>query len=102
MGLPLFSVVFLRELGRQRSTIELDTPSVKPAQLQALEDAVNEKIRVHVPVTVQLLSLDDPALEKVHILRLLGLKYRLYCAIKDSKIKVLDTVSRHFFLQYVT
>uniref|UniRef100_A0A8C9ZXR9 Alanyl-tRNA synthetase domain containing 1 n=1 Tax=Sander lucioperca TaxID=283035 RepID=A0A8C9ZXR9_SANLU len=53
------------ELGRQRSTIELDTPSVKPAQLQALEEAINEKIRVHVPVTVQLLSIDDPAVEKV-------------------------------------
>ncbi|KAM9837551.1 alanyl-tRNA editing protein Aarsd1 isoform 2-T2 [Aulostomus maculatus] len=53
------------ELGRQRSTIELDTPSVKPAQLQALEEAVNEKIRAHVPVTVQLLAIDDPAVEKV-------------------------------------
>uniref|UniRef100_A0A8C3B0W0 Alanyl-tRNA synthetase domain containing 1 n=1 Tax=Cyclopterus lumpus TaxID=8103 RepID=A0A8C3B0W0_CYCLU len=53
------------ELGRQRGTIELDTPSVKPAQLQALEEAINEKIRVHVPVTVQLLSIDDPAVEKV-------------------------------------
>ncbi|XP_070846152.1 alanyl-tRNA editing protein Aarsd1 [Chaetodon trifascialis] len=53
------------ELGRQRSTIELDTPSVKPGQLQALEEAVNEKIRAHVPVTVQLLSIDDPAVEKV-------------------------------------
>ncbi|XP_020503825.1 putative protein PTGES3L isoform X2 [Labrus bergylta] len=53
------------DLGRQRSTIELDTPCVKPAQLQALEEAVNEKIRAHVPVTVQLLSIDDPAVEKV-------------------------------------
>lgn len=53
------------ELGRQRSTIELDTPTVKPAQLQTLEEAVNENIRAHVPVTVQLLSLDDPAVEKV-------------------------------------
>ncbi|XP_026206808.1 alanyl-tRNA editing protein Aarsd1 [Anabas testudineus] len=53
------------ELGRQRSTIELDTPCVKPSQLQALEEAVNEKIRAHVPVTVQLLSIDDPAVEKV-------------------------------------
>ncbi|KAG8009075.1 Alanyl-tRNA editing protein Aarsd1, partial [Nibea albiflora] len=53
------------ELGRQRSTIELDTPSMKPGQLQALEEAVNEKIRAHVPVTVQLLSIDDPAVEKV-------------------------------------
>ncbi|KAF7662451.1 hypothetical protein LDENG_00235460 [Lucifuga dentata] len=53
------------ELGRQRSTIELDTPCVKPAQLQALEEAVNEKIRAHIPVTVQLLSIDDPAVEEV-------------------------------------
>ncbi|XP_073345758.1 alanyl-tRNA editing protein Aarsd1 [Pagrus major] len=53
------------ELGRQRSTIELDTPSVKAAQLQTLEEAVNEKIRAHVPVNVQLLSIDDPAVEKV-------------------------------------
>ncbi|KAM4623575.1 alanyl-tRNA editing protein Aarsd1 isoform 2-T2 [Polymixia lowei] len=53
------------DLGRQRSTIELDTPCVKPGQLQALEEAVNERIRAHVPVTVQLLSIDDPAVEKV-------------------------------------
>uniref|UniRef100_G3P5X9 Threonyl/alanyl tRNA synthetase SAD domain-containing protein n=1 Tax=Gasterosteus aculeatus aculeatus TaxID=481459 RepID=G3P5X9_GASAC len=53
------------ELGRQRSTIELDAPSVTPAQLRALEDSVNEKIRGHVPVNVQLLSVDDPAVEKV-------------------------------------
>lgn len=43
----------------------MDTASVKPGQLQALEDAVNEKIRAHVPVTVQLLPIDDPSLEKV-------------------------------------
>lgn len=56
-----------RELGRQRSSIELDTPCVKPGQLQELEEAINEKIRVDVPVTVQLLSIDDPAVEKVQI-----------------------------------
>ncbi|XP_054622809.1 alanyl-tRNA editing protein Aarsd1 isoform X2 [Dunckerocampus dactyliophorus] len=53
------------ELGRHRSTIELDTLSVKPAQLQALEDAVNEKIRAHIPVGVKLLSMDSPEVEKV-------------------------------------
>ncbi|XP_036387630.1 alanyl-tRNA editing protein Aarsd1 [Megalops cyprinoides] len=53
------------ELGRQRSIIELDTATVKPGEMEALERAVNEKIRNHVPVTVQLLSLDDPAVEKV-------------------------------------
>ena len=56
-----------RELGRQKTTIELDTLSVKPAQLQALEKVINEKIRAHIPVNVQLLSIDDPAVDKVHI-----------------------------------
>lgn len=64
---PFFFFSLFRELGRQRSTIELDTPSMKPAQLQALEEAINEKIRDHVPVNVQLLSIDDPAVEKVHL-----------------------------------
>lgn len=54
-----------RELGRQRSNIELDTPSMKPEQVQTLEDAVNDKIRQHVPVSVKLLSIDDPEVEKV-------------------------------------
>ncbi|KAM6951870.1 alanyl-tRNA editing protein Aarsd1 [Aplochiton taeniatus] len=53
------------DLGRQRSSIELDTPSVKPSQLEELEASVNEKIRAQVPVTVKLLSIDDPAVEKV-------------------------------------
>lgn len=54
-----------RELGRQRSSIEMDTPTVKPGEMEALEAAVNQRIRDHIPVTVQLLSIDDPALEKV-------------------------------------
>lgn len=58
-------LLFLRELGRQRSNIELDTPSMKPDQVQALEEAANDKIREHLPVNVQLLSLDDPEVEKV-------------------------------------
>uniref|UniRef100_A0A3B1JBU9 Alanyl-tRNA synthetase domain containing 1 n=1 Tax=Astyanax mexicanus TaxID=7994 RepID=A0A3B1JBU9_ASTMX len=53
------------DLGRQRSSIELDTAAVKAGEMEALEAAVNEKIREHVPVNVQLLSLDDPAVEKV-------------------------------------
>ncbi|XP_056325054.1 alanyl-tRNA editing protein Aarsd1 [Danio aesculapii] len=53
------------DLGRQRSSIELDTATVKPEEMEALEMAVNEKIREHVPVTVNLLSIDDPAVEKV-------------------------------------
>lgn len=52
-------------MGRQRSNVELDTPSVKPEQVRALEEAVNDKIREHLPVNVQLLSIDDPEIEKV-------------------------------------
>lgn len=64
-NLWLYFTISFREPGRQRTSIELDTPSFKPGQLQALEEAVNEKIRAHIPVTVQLLPVDDPALEKV-------------------------------------
>ncbi|KAF7705122.1 alanyl-tRNA editing protein Aarsd1 [Silurus meridionalis] len=53
------------ELGRQRSSIELDTASVKPGEMEALEDTVNDRIRAHVPVNVRLLSIDDPDVEKV-------------------------------------
>ncbi|KAM9462823.1 alanyl-tRNA editing protein Aarsd1 [Clarias gariepinus] len=53
------------ELGRQRSSIELDTASVKPGEMETLEDEVNKRIRAHVPVNVHLLSIDDPAMEKV-------------------------------------
>ena len=56
---------FGRDLGRQRSTIELDTAAVKPGEMEALEEAVNQKIRDQIRVNVQLLSLDDPAVEKV-------------------------------------
>uniref|UniRef100_A0A8C9MU25 Uncharacterized protein n=1 Tax=Serinus canaria TaxID=9135 RepID=A0A8C9MU25_SERCA len=53
------------ELGRQRSVIELDTPSVTAEQIQALEESVNEKIRDRVPVTVRELAADDPEVETV-------------------------------------
>uniref|UniRef100_A0A672R5Q1 Uncharacterized protein n=1 Tax=Sinocyclocheilus grahami TaxID=75366 RepID=A0A672R5Q1_SINGR len=57
------------DLGRQRSSMELDTATVKPGEMEALEAAVNEKIRAHIPVAVNLLSVDDPAVEKacVHL-----------------------------------
>ncbi|XP_077406174.1 alanyl-tRNA editing protein Aarsd1-like isoform X3 [Vanacampus margaritifer] len=53
------------ELGRQRGTIELDTPTFKAAQVQELEQAANEKIRAHIPVNVKLLYNDSPEMEKV-------------------------------------
>lgn len=54
-----------RELGRQRSVIELDTPSMTAQQIDALERSVNEKIRARIPVTVRELPADDPEIETV-------------------------------------
>ncbi|XP_014814547.1 PREDICTED: alanyl-tRNA editing protein Aarsd1-like [Calidris pugnax] len=53
------------ELGRQRSFIELDTPSMTAEQVEALERSVNEKIRERVPVRVRELAVDDPEIETV-------------------------------------
>ncbi|KYO46463.1 putative protein PTGES3L isoform X1 [Alligator mississippiensis] len=53
------------ELGRQRSVIELDTPSMTKEQVVALEENVNEKIRAHIPVTVKEFSDGDPEVEMV-------------------------------------
>uniref|UniRef100_G1Q2X0 Alanyl-tRNA editing protein Aarsd1 n=1 Tax=Myotis lucifugus TaxID=59463 RepID=G1Q2X0_MYOLU len=53
------------ELGRLRSVIELDSPSVTVEQVAAIEQNVNEKIRDRLPVNVRELSLDDPEVEQV-------------------------------------
>ncbi|XP_059686416.1 alanyl-tRNA editing protein Aarsd1 isoform X1 [Gavia stellata] len=53
------------ELARQRSVIELDTPSMTAEQIEALERSVNEKIRERVPVIVRELAADDPEIETV-------------------------------------
>ncbi|XP_068274587.1 putative protein PTGES3L isoform X1 [Nyctibius grandis] len=53
------------ELGRQRSVIELDTPSMTAEHIEALERSVNEKIRERVPVMVRELAADDPEIETV-------------------------------------
>uniref|UniRef100_A0A8I5T0I0 Alanyl-tRNA synthetase domain containing 1 n=1 Tax=Pongo abelii TaxID=9601 RepID=A0A8I5T0I0_PONAB len=54
-----------RELGRFRSAIELDTPSMTAEQVAAIEQSINEKIRDRLPVNVRELSLDDPEVEQV-------------------------------------
>nr|NP_001033162.1 alanyl-tRNA editing protein Aarsd1 isoform 1 [Bos taurus]Q32LK1.1 RecName: Full=Alanyl-tRNA editing protein Aarsd1; AltName: Full=Alanyl-tRNA synthetase domain-containing protein 1 [Bos taurus]AAI09538.1 Alanyl-tRNA synthetase domain containing 1 [Bos taurus] len=53
------------ELGRLRSVIELDSPTVTAEQVAAIERSVNEKIRDRLPVNVRELSLDDPEVEQV-------------------------------------
>lgn len=61
-----------RELGRARSVIELDSPSVTAEQVAAIEQSVNEKIRARLPVNVRELSLDDPEVEQVRESRSIG------------------------------
>uniref|UniRef100_A0A8C5GA94 Alanyl-tRNA synthetase domain containing 1 n=1 Tax=Gouania willdenowi TaxID=441366 RepID=A0A8C5GA94_GOUWI len=92
------------ELGRQRSTIELDTPSMKACQLQELEEAVNVKIRDCVPVNVQLLSIDDPAVEKVsrglpgdhagpiRIIDIIGVDANMCCGTHVSNLSHLQVI----------
>ncbi|XP_061446648.1 alanyl-tRNA editing protein Aarsd1-like isoform X4 [Rhineura floridana] len=53
------------ELGRQRSTIELDTSSMTAGQVAALEQSVNDKIRARIPVVVRELAAGDPEVEMV-------------------------------------
>lgn len=74
---------------------------MKPAQLQALEEAINEKIRAHVPVNVQLLSIDDPAVDKVHIILyeyLMVLKHSSSCSTARTKVKILDIATECLLL----
>ncbi|KAM9296223.1 alanyl-tRNA editing protein Aarsd1 [Gastrophryne carolinensis] len=47
------------ELGRQRSSIELDTPTVTSEQVDTIEQVVNQKIRQHIPVTVKINSTSE-------------------------------------------
>ncbi|XP_053555548.1 alanyl-tRNA editing protein Aarsd1-B isoform X1 [Bombina bombina] len=53
------------ELGRQRSFIELDTPTVTNEQTETIEKLVNEKIRQRVAVIVRVISVEDPEFDKV-------------------------------------
>ncbi|KAM3822923.1 alanyl-tRNA editing protein Aarsd1-like [Vipera latastei] len=53
------------ELGRQRSTIELDTSSMTVDQVTVLEQSVNEKIRARIPVMVREFAVGDPEVEMV-------------------------------------
>lgn len=79
--------VFCRELGRQRGYIELDTPSMSAEQIEALEKAVNEKIRQHIPVNVRALSLDDPELEQVNDWERFWLSLLLLCLLPLCQVQ---------------
>ena len=54
-----------RELGRQHSTVELDTKTMSTEQLQQLEEACNSAVRASTPVHVQEFFPGDPELEAV-------------------------------------
>ncbi|KAM3922828.1 alanyl-tRNA editing protein Aarsd1-B-like isoform 1-T2 [Leptodactylus fuscus] len=53
------------ELGRQRSFIELDTPTMTGEQIETIEQLVNQKIRQRVPVIVRVITTDDPEFNQV-------------------------------------
>ncbi|XP_063819251.1 alanyl-tRNA editing protein Aarsd1 [Pseudophryne corroboree] len=53
------------ELGRQRSFIELDTPTMTSEQVEAIEQLVNKKIRQRVPVTVRVITAYDSEFDHV-------------------------------------
>ncbi|XP_077108178.1 alanyl-tRNA editing protein Aarsd1 isoform X2 [Ranitomeya variabilis] len=53
------------ELGRQRSSIELDTPTMTNQQVEAVELLVNQKIRQRVPVVVRVITTDDDEFNQV-------------------------------------
>ncbi|XP_075033524.1 alanyl-tRNA editing protein Aarsd1-B-like isoform X1 [Mixophyes fleayi] len=53
------------ELGRQRSSIELDTPTMTSEQVETVEQLVNQKIRQRVPVTVRVITAYEPEFDHV-------------------------------------
>lgn len=53
------------ELGRQRSSIELDTPTMTNKQVETVEELVNQKIRQRVPVIVRVITTEDPGFNQV-------------------------------------
>uniref|UniRef100_A0A667ZTK7 Alanyl-tRNA synthetase domain containing 1 n=1 Tax=Myripristis murdjan TaxID=586833 RepID=A0A667ZTK7_9TELE len=75
------------ELGRQRSSIELDTPCVKPAELQALEEAVNEKIRAHVSR-----GLPDDHAGPIRIIDIEGVDANMCCGTHVSNLSHLQVI----------
>uniref|UniRef100_A0A8P4JVQ5 Threonyl/alanyl tRNA synthetase SAD domain-containing protein n=1 Tax=Dicentrarchus labrax TaxID=13489 RepID=A0A8P4JVQ5_DICLA len=90
------------ELGHQRSTIELDTPSVKPAQLQALEEAINENIRAHkvhililfvcVCVCVRSRGLPEDHAGPIRIIDIEGIDANMCCGTHVSNLSHLQVI----------
>eukprot|EP00062_Callorhinchus_milii_P025323 gi/632986185/ref/XP_007910094.1/ PREDICTED: alanyl-tRNA editing protein Aarsd1 [Callorhinchus milii] len=93
------------ELGRQRSVIELDTKAVTAEQVQALEATVNEHIRAHLPVTVQLVSADHPQAEKfgssglpgdragpIRVIEIPGVDQNMCCGTHVSNLSHLQVI----------
>ncbi|XP_059812499.1 alanyl-tRNA editing protein Aarsd1 [Hypanus sabinus] len=92
------------ELGQQRCFIELDTPSMTDEQVQALEKAVNEKIREHIPVNVRVIPVDDPEIKQasqglpddhvgpVRIIDIVGIDENMCCGTHVSNLSHLQAI----------
>ncbi|XP_072105760.1 alanyl-tRNA editing protein Aarsd1 [Mobula birostris] len=93
------------ELGQQRCFIELDTLSMTDEQVQVLEEAVNEKIREHIPVNVRVIPVDDPEIEQarsqglpedhvgpVRIIDIVGIDENMCCGTHVSNLSHLQAI----------
>ena len=58
-------VILIRDLGREKSFIELDTPNIPCDKLEELERDVNDAIRRCIPMTPRLVELGSKELEEV-------------------------------------
>ncbi|XP_069763408.1 alanyl-tRNA editing protein Aarsd1 isoform X1 [Narcine bancroftii] len=93
------------EMGRQRSSIELDTTSMSSEQVEALEKATNEKIREHIPVNVRVISVDDPEMQQIEsqdlpddhagpirIIDIVGIDANMCCGTHVSNLSHLQVI----------
>ena len=57
--------IFSRDLGKEKSFIELDTPKIDSKLVEELEVEVNEAIRKAIPMTPRLVEVGSPELQAV-------------------------------------
>ena len=65
--MEFFFVHFTRDLGREKSFIELDTAKIDSKKLCELEREVNEAIRKAIPMTPRWVEVGSPELKEVGI-----------------------------------
>lgn len=93
-------------LGEEESYIELDTPTIKPVELEILEKLINEKIRAATPVIVTVYDdANDPRLSQVRtrglpedhkgqvrVVTIEGVENNMCCGTHVSNLSQLQTI----------